>query len=177
MELIEGPVRLRALRYSDRENLAELANNINIWNTLRDMFPHPYTIKDAENFVDMVKQQEPQVTFAIEYEFKFVGVIGIIPQPDVYRKSAEIGYWIGEPYWNRGIATTALKLATKYAFKDLKLVRLFAGVFEGNDGSRKVLEKSGYTLEGVSKKAVFKNQKLIDEYRYAKLRTSQNFSD
>lgn len=166
MELIEGKVRLRPLRYADRERLTRLANNIKIWNNLRDMFPHPYTLEDADKFIDSVKPQEPQVTFAIEYAFSFAGVIGLVLQPDVYRKSAEIGYWLGEPFWGKGITTTAVKLATQYAFDTLNLNRLYAGVFEGNEASKRVLEKCGYQLEGISKKAVFKKNKLIDEYRF-----------
>jgi len=171
MELVEANIRLRPLRYADRERLSRLANNKKIWNTLRDMFPYPYQMADAEKFIDMIKQQDPQATFAIEYERKFVGVIGIILQQDVYRKSAEIGYWIGEPYWNKGISTVALKLMTAYGFKELNLEKLFAGVFEGNEASIRVLEKCGYQFEGVSRKAVFKNNKLIDELRFGKLKS------
>ncbi len=169
MELVEGNIVLRPLRYADKERLASLANNKKIWNNLRDMFPYPYLVQDAEKFIDMVKQQDPQVTFAIQYQFKFAGVIGMILQPDVYRKGAEIGYWLGEPFWNMGISTIALRLATEYAFEVLKLERLYAGIFEGNVGSRRVLEKCGYRLEGINRKAVFKNNKLIDEWRFGKL--------
>ncbi len=170
MELISGNVKLRIIRYADRESLSKLANNINIWNNLRDMLPHPYSFEDADRFIDMVKLQEPQVTFAIEFANNFTGVIGITMQTDVYRKGAEIGYWIGEPFWNKGISTAAVSLATKYGFEELHLERLYAGVFDFNDPSKKVLEKCGYKLEGISRNAVFKNGKLIDEYRYAKLR-------
>jgi len=170
MELVEGLVRLRPLRYADKKILASLANNKNIWNNLRDMFPSPYAVSDAEKFIDIAKTHDPTLNFAIEYEHEFAGVIGIIPQQDVYHHSAEIGYWIGEPYWNKGIATIALRLATAYSFNELHLERLFAGVFDGNDGSRSVLEKCGYKLEGVARKAVFKNNKLLDEYRYGKLK-------
>jgi len=172
MELAEGNVRLRPVRYADRETLAELADNKNIWNTLRDMFPLPYTVDDADRFIDMVKQQDPQVTFAIEFDYSFVGVIGLVPQPDVYRKSAEIGYWIGEPFWGQGITTRAVNLATQYAFETMNLERLFAGVFEGNEASKKVLEKCGFVLEGIGRKAVFKNDRFMDEYRFGKLRNN-----
>jgi len=170
MELVEGRIRLRPLRYSDKEVLVRLANNKKIWDNLRDMFPYPYQVSDAEKFIDMVKPIEPTLNFSIVYDTDFTGVIGIIRQHDVYRKSAEIGYWIGEPYWNMGIATIALKLATKYAFEELNLERLFAGVFEGNEESKRVLEKCAYQLEGIYRKAVLKNKKLIDEWRYAKLK-------
>lgn len=172
MELVDGKVRLRPLRYADRERLAKLANNKKIWNNLRDMFPYPYTLEDADKFLDSVKQQEPQVTLAIEYEFQFAGVIGLVPQPDVYKKGAEIGYWLGEPFWGKSIATKALMLATSYAFESLGFERLFAGVFEGNEASKRVLEKCGFQLEGISRQAVFKNYKLMDEYRYGKVKES-----
>ena len=170
MELISGNIKLRPIRYTDREPLANLANNKNIWNNLRNMFPHPYTVADSEKFIDSIKIQELQITFAIEFEHNFVGVIGMILLQDVYRKGAEIGYWIGEPYWNKGISSRALLLATEYGFEQLKLERLCAGVFAFNDPSKRVLEKCGYKLEGISRNAVFKNGKLIDEYRYAKLK-------
>ena len=170
MELADGKIHLRSLRYSDCKHLAVLANNKRIWNNLRDMFPHPYCVEDAEKFIDSVKQQDPRTTFAIEYDYRFVGVIGIIMQQDVYRKSGEIGYWIGEPFWNKGISTCALKLATEYAFASLGVEKLFAGVFAGNEGSRRVLEKCGYHLEGVLRKAVYKNNRFLDEGRFGKLR-------
>ena len=169
MELIAENVRLRPLRYADRERLAKLANNKKIWLNVRDMFPHPYTIADAEKFIDSVKQQDPQVTFAIEYDFKFAGAVGLVLQKDVYRYSAEIGYWIGEPFWGKGIATHAVKLLCKYAHDELKMVKLFAGVFGGNEASKQVLLKNGFQLEGVAHKAVFKNKQFIDEYRYGKI--------
>ncbi len=166
MELVDEEVRLRPLRYSDREQIAKLANNRKIWNNLRDMLPHPYTLEDADKFLDMVKKQEPLVSFAIEYKYAFAGVIGMVPGVDVYRKGSEIGYWLGEPFWGKGIATKAVKLATKYAFEELKFERLHAGVFETNDASKRVLEKCGYTLECITKKAIFKNNKLMAEYKY-----------
>ena len=166
MELVDEEVRLRPLRYSDREQIAKLANNRKIWNNLRDMLPHPYTIEDADKFLDMVKKQDPLVTFAIEYNYAFAGVIGMVPGVDVYRKGSEIGYWLGEPFWGKGIANRALKLATKYGFEALNFERLHAGVFETNEASKRVLEKCGYQLECVARKAIFKNKKLMDEHRY-----------
>ena len=170
MELVDGDVRLRALRYSDKEQIARLADNIKIWNNLRDMLPHPYTLEDAENFLDMVKKQDRLLTFAIEHQYEFAGVIGLVPGVDVYRKGSEIGYWIGEPFWGKGIATKALGLASDYGFEVLEFERLHAGVFEGNKASMRVLEKCGYQLECISKNAIFKNNKFLDEYRYARLK-------
>ncbi len=167
MELTNGKITLRALRYADSESLARLANNKKIWNTLRDAFPHPYSVDDAKRFIDMVNLQESIMNFVIEYDHEFAGIISLLIQPDVYKHSAEAGYWIGEPFWNKGIATSALTLITDYGFNTLHLQRIFASVFEGNIASQRVLEKCGYECEGMLRKAVIKNNKVLDELRYA----------
>ena len=170
MELTNGEITIRALRYADKERLAHLANSKKIWRNLRDMFPHPYRVDDAVRFIDSVKQQDPQVTFAIDYQHQLAGVIGMILQQDVYRHNAEVGYWIGEKYWKQGIASAALKMICGYAFKDLKVERLFAGIFEGNKGSQRVLEKCGFRQEGIMRKAVFKENKYLNEVRFGLLK-------
>lgn len=162
-------VKLRALHLSDKSQLAKLANNKQIWDNLRDSFPCPYTENDAELFINLTTEENPKQNFAIEYAGDLCGVIGLIIQNDVYTKSAEIGYWIGEPFWGKGIAATAIKLITKYGFEDLKLTRIYAGVFDYNIASMKALENSGYKKEGVFIKAVFKNDNVFDEHRYYKL--------
>jgi [ribosomal protein S5]-alanine N-acetyltransferase len=165
-----GKIRLRPLRYEDKADLTNLADNKKIWMTLRDMFPHPYTLQDAEKFIDMAKAREIPSNFAVEYDHSFAGVISLILQEDIYLNSAEVGYWIGEPFWNKGIATAALGLITQYGFEKLGLRRIYASVFEGNAGSKRVLEKNGYIREGIFRKAVFKNHQYFDEWRYAKLK-------
>ncbi len=95
---------------------------------LRDYFPFPYNLKDAEIFINLTKLQKPVTTFAIEFDRKFCGIISLVKQNDIYRKSAEIGYWLGEPYWNKGIITIAVKLITDYGLNQLNLIRIFAGV-------------------------------------------------
>lgn len=162
-------IKLRALQLSDTSQLANLANNINIWINLRDAFPYPYSESDAEYFINLVTEEKPKQNFGIEYDGNLCGVIGLIIQKDVYRKSAEIGYWIGEPFWGKEIATKAIEIITNYGFEDLKLDRIHACVFEFNFASMKALEKNGYKKEGVFKKAIFKNEKVLDEHRYFKL--------
>jgi [ribosomal protein S5]-alanine N-acetyltransferase len=100
--LTDNHVFLRAIRYSDKESMAILANNKRIWNNLRNEFPYPYTEDDALKFIDAIKAKEPQVDFAIEYEQRFTGVISLMLQKDILSHSAEIGYWIGEPFWGKG---------------------------------------------------------------------------
>lgn len=165
MESVE--VILRELKYSDKANLAILANNRKIWDHVRNFFPHPYTEKDAEDFISKCSVEDPRVTFAIEYNMELTGIIGLVLQTDVYHFSAELGYWIGEPYWNKGIATQAVKKILNYGLRVLKLERIFTGVFAYNKASQRVLEKCGFELEGVFRKSVFKNNKFVDEFRYA----------
>ncbi len=166
MELTNGLIILRALRYSDKEVMAALANNKRIWNNLRDEFPYPYTENDALKFIDAIKMKEIQVDFAIEYEHKFTGVISLTLQKDILRHSAEIGYWIGEPFWCKGIGTATVALIVEYGFKSLGLQRIFASVFEGNIASQRVLEKCGFQLEGTFRKGVFKNNRFLNDHRY-----------
>lgn len=166
MELIANELRLRPFHWSDSKRLAELCNNKNIWIYLRDYIPYPYTDENAKDFINQCINEHPQFTFAIEFNGEFVGTIGLITQKDVYKLTAEIGYWIGEPYWKMGIATRAVKLITAYGFNNLGLVRIFTGVFDFNKGSQKVLEKAGFKLECIFENSVFKNDKICDEYRY-----------
>jgi [ribosomal protein S5]-alanine N-acetyltransferase len=164
--LTDNHIILRALRYSDKESMAILANNKRIWNNLRNEFPYPYTEDDALRFIDAIKVKEPQVDFAIEYERRFTGVISLMPQKDILSHSAEIGYWIGEPFWGKGIASAAVTLIVQYGFKTLGLQRIYASVFEGNVASQKVLEKCGFELEGTFRKGALKNNRLINDLRY-----------
>ncbi len=159
-------IKLRQLEIDDKTKLAELADNIKIWQNLRDYFPHPYKISDAEFFINLTKDEDPKQNFGIEYQGELCGVIGIILQKDVYRKSAEIGYWLGEQFWGKGIVSKAVGLIVTYGFKDLQLERIYSAVFENNIASMKVLEKNGFQKEGIFKKAVFKEGKLMDEHRY-----------
>ena len=170
MELKSGNIILRPLRQTDAERLAHLANNEKISRNLRDGFPNPYTLADAENFLKKFTNQDPVTFFGIDYDGEYVGNIGLVPGQDVYRKSAEIGYFIGEPYWNKGIVTTAVNLISEYGFNHLDIIRIHTGVFEYNPASMHVLEKCGFVKEGVFRKSVVKQGKLWDEVRYAKIK-------
>lgn len=162
-------IKIRPLKLSDKAELAKLANNKKIWDNLRDYIPFPYKESDAEFFINLTKEENPKQTFGIEYKDKLSGVIGLVIQKDVYQKSAEIGYWIGESFWGNGIATKAVELITRYGFDKLDLNRIYTGVFEYNAASMKVLEKNGYEKEGIFKNAIFKNDKVCDEHRFYKL--------
>lgn len=159
---------LRRLKESDQSSLAELCNNKKIWNNVRDLLPSPYTKEHAIEFILSCRKQDPPTTFAIEYKGELAGCIGLTMQTDVYRLNAEIGYWIGEPFWGKGIATRAVELITAYGFDQLGLVRIYSGVFDFNKASQRVLEKAGYQLEYIAQNAIIKNGLICHEYRYAK---------
>jgi [ribosomal protein S5]-alanine N-acetyltransferase len=171
LELISGDIKLREFRNSDSVRMAELANNEKIACNLRDGFPHPYTLHHAEEFLQKFMGLDPTTFFAIEYKGEYVGNISLVKGNDVYRKSAEIGYFIGEPYWNKGIASAAVNLITEYGFKNLGIVRIHTGIYEPNTASQRVLEKCGFTREGVFQKSIFKQGKFLNEVRYAKIFT------
>ena len=166
---MEEKIKIRDLKLSDKAQLAKLANNKKVWDNLRDYIPYPYTESDAEFFIELTHKEDPKQTFGIEYKGKLSGVIGLVVQKDVYQKSAEIGYWLGEPFWGNGIATSAVELITKYGFDTLDLNRIYTGVFEFNIASMRVLEKNGYKKEGIFKNAILKNDRICDEHRFYKL--------
>lgn len=171
MKLFSNRLTLREFKLEDAATLSTLCNNRKIWDNVRDAMSHPYTLKDATDFIEKTANKEPQETFAIEYNNKLIGCIGIHPQTDVYRLSAEIGYWIGEPSWGQGFATEAIELILNYGLTELNLIRIYAGCFEFNKASQRVLEKAGFKKEGTFKNAVLKNNAICDEIRYAYVKT------
>jgi RimJ/RimL family protein N-acetyltransferase len=162
-------VNLREFRDSDKIRLAELCNNKKIWDNVRDILPFPYTEKDAEYFIKKCMAENPKCTFVIEYNGEFVGCIGLELQTDIHKFSAELGYWIGEPFWGLGIATKAVEQIEHYGFSNLKLTRIYANVYDFNKASQCVLEKSGFLKEGIFQKSVYKNGQFCNEYRYGKI--------
>lgn len=143
------------------------ADNRRIWVNLRDRFPHPYTKSDGREFLRAVGQQHPETTFALDVDGEAVGSIGFVLQPDVERVSAEIGYWLGEPFWGRGITTEALVAVTRFAFEHHGLTRIFALPFASNTASRRVLEKAGYVLEARLRRSAVKEGVIVDQCQYA----------
>lgn len=163
-------IAIRNWKHEDLNSLILYANNIKVWNNLRNYFPHPYTEEDGKAWLDKVVDAMPAVNMAIDVDGEAVGGIGLILNSDVYVKSAEISFWLGEMYWGKGVVTEAVRQMTEYAFYYFDLMRLYAEVFENNKASMRVLEKNGYYLEGVRRKAVFKNEVLMDDYIWVKLR-------
>ncbi len=169
MKLDGQRCRIRAWAASDAPSLIEHANNINVAKNLRDRFPHPYTKKDAADFLRHAAGSPDPGNLAIEVGGAAVGGIGYVPGHDVERFSAEIGYWIGEALWGRGITTEALGLMTTHAFDELNFLRLFALPFADNMGSIRVLEKAGYQLEGRLRSSTVKFGEPKDQLMYAKV--------
>jgi RimJ/RimL family protein N-acetyltransferase len=161
---------IRTWKPEDKSSLILYANNRNIWINLRDRFPYPYTAPDADHWLHQVAEETPQTHFAIVIEASVIGGIGIELGTDIHRRSAEIGYWLGEPFWGRGIATEAVRAITNYAFSTFDLCRIYAGVFDWNPASMRVLQKAGYMREGRLRKSVFKGGKVIDQFLYAMIR-------
>ncbi len=158
---------LRRWRTSDATSLVRHANNLSVARLLRDRFPHPYTWKDAQGFLASASTEEPQTNFAIEVAGEASGGLGYVPGSDVERYSAEVGYWLGEACWGRGIATEALALFTRHAFSELGLLRLFALPLADNVASVRVLEKAGFRVEGTLRSSCVKFGEPRDQALYA----------
>jgi RimJ/RimL family protein N-acetyltransferase len=164
-----GEYMIRSWCDADIEPLQRYANNRKIWLNLRDMFPHPYTVDDARWWIEHASQEDPERSFAIASAEEPIGAIGLIFGEDVHRFSAELGYWLAEPFWGRGIMTGAVRALTEYAFRRLPLNRIYAEPFAHNLASVRVLEKTGFLREGVLRANVVKDNTVLDQIVYAKL--------
>jgi len=167
MRLSLNSCEVRSWRASDLDPLVRHANNRNIWINLRDRFPHPYTKADGQRFLRTVRGADPETAFAIGVDGEAAGGIGFVLQHDVERVSAEIGYWLGEPFWGRGITTEALAAVTDYAIDTHGLTRVFAVPFAHNAASCRVLEKAGYALEARLRRSAIKDGRIVDQLQYA----------
>ncbi len=170
LDLPVAGAQLRPWRRGDEESLARHANNRNVWITLGDRFPHPYTLDDAKEWIAAVTSQDPTVHFAIVVDGEAAGGIGLELQQETFRRSAVIGFWLGESHWGRGITTAALRALTQHAFGSFDLCRLQAYVFERNAASARVLEKAGYVWEARLRKAATKDGRTFDLLVYAMVR-------
>jgi len=157
-------IYLKPWAIEDAIILAESLDNIKIWNNLRDYLPSPYTLEDAQTFIEKQKDLFPIQNFAIVCDEQIVGGIGINLLSDIYRMNVELGYWIAEPYWGVGIATESVRQMTLYVFENFEINRIVAEVFEYNKTSMRVLEKNYFHLETVSRKGILKNNLLYDNY-------------
>jgi RimJ/RimL family protein N-acetyltransferase len=173
MMILQGDrCALRPWRMSDAEALVRHANNINVARQLRDRFPHPYTRGAAQAFLRFAGTSDRPTNLAIEVDGEAAGGVGYVPGADVERYSAEVGYWLGESLWGRGIVTDAVVLLTAHVFETENLLRCFALPFADNTGSIRVLEKAGYALEGILRSSSVKFGLPRDQAIYARVNPS-----
>lgn len=167
-------VSIAELQIEDAPLLAEFANNYKIWSNLRDTFPHPYLLDNALDFIHYINSQLPLQKMAIKVDGVFAGIIGLELKSDIFRKSAEIGYWVAEPHWGKGIATIALNQFIEYAFTVFDLKRLEAGVFSENHSSAKVLLNCGFEPFGYAQKAIYKADQYFDLHLFELINREHN---
>lgn len=165
-----GDLRVRNWRREDLDALLRYANNPKIAANLRDQFPHPYTRRDGIDYLNYVREMDVATSFALEFGGEAVGGIGFKIGVDIARMSVEVGYWLGEPFWGRGLTTRAVTATSDWAFDNYKVVRIFAMAFAHNAASMRVLEKAGFVREGLMRRSAVKNGAIVDQVMYAKVR-------
>jgi len=164
--------KIRHWKIEDAESLAEALNNKNILDNLRDGIPFPYTKQDAKEFIAAMlnADKDTSYVFAITVDDKAIGSIGVFRQANIHSRTAEIGYYISESYWGKGVATSALKQACEYIFQNTDIIRIFAEPFAHNIASCRILEKCGFEYEGTLRKNAVKNDIIIDMKMYSILK-------
>lgn len=176
MEILFEGIVLRPWSIKDAAELAAMADNKNIADNLRDGFPWPYSIQDAKAWLNLIiPENNPPRFFAIITAEQLVGSIGLVTKSDIYRKNIEIGYFLSEKHWRKGIAVKAVKAATSYAFKDFDVVRVYAEPFADNIASCRVLEKAGFHLEATLRRNVIKNGIIKDSCIYSVLKEEYKY--
>lgn len=170
MRIELGDCAIRDFQASDAATLARVADNAKIAAQLRDRFPHPYTERHARDWIAFTMEQDPVSCFAIATDEGVIGGIGLELQQDVHLRTAELGYWLAEEHWGRGIATRAVRAFTDDAFDRFDLIRVYATVFETNPASARVLEKAGFRFEGRLRMSVVKAGRVLDQLMYSKLK-------
>lgn len=165
-----GDLRIRSWRRDDLDALLRYANNAKIAANLRDQFPHPYTRRDALDYLNYARAMDVPTSFAVEHNDEAIGGIGFKLGIDIARLSVEIGYWLAEPFWGRGLMTRAVSASSDWAFDNYQVIRIFATAFSHNVASMRVLEKAGFEREGILRRSAIKNGAVVDQVMYAKLR-------
>ena len=162
-------IKIREWRIEDKADLAENLNNVHVLNNLRDGLPYPYTEKDAEEYINVMLSSDKENTFAfaVTLDDQVIGSIGVFRCDNIHRRTAELGYYIGEKYWGNGYMTSAVRQICAYVFENTDIIRLFSEPFAKNVASCRVLEKSGFACEGVLRKNAFKNGEFLDMKLYA----------
>lgn len=160
---------IREWKIEDAASLAEMLNNKNILDNLRDGLPYPYTRRDAEEYITSMLSTDKTKTFAfaITVGDQVVGSIGVFRCENIHFRTAEMGYYIGEPYWGKGLGTSAVNQACNYIYENTDIIRIFAEPFAYNKASCRVLEKAGFQVEGLLRNNAIKNGKVLDMRMYS----------
>jgi [ribosomal protein S5]-alanine N-acetyltransferase len=158
---------IRPWTLNDLSSLVNYANNWNIAKNMTDQFPFPYTENNGKEFIEFANKDRPIHIFAIDVDGQAAGGIGIHPQEDIHRKNAELGYWLAEPFWGQGIMTNAVNKMLTFAFNTYDVERIFARPFGTNRASQRVLEKTGFVLEGKFENVLYKGEEYLDELIYS----------
>jgi RimJ/RimL family protein N-acetyltransferase len=161
--------QIRTWHIEDAANLANALNNPKILDRLRDGLPYPYTAEDAKQYIELMlnADREKAFAFAITVEDQAIGSIGVFRKDNIHFRTAELGYYISEEYWGKGIGTQAVKQVCRYIYENTDIVRIFAEPFASNIASCRILEKAGFACEGILRKNAVKNGKIIDMKLYA----------
>lgn len=171
MELkVDEGIIIRKFREEDALSLAKYANNRKIWKNLRNTFPSPYTKEDALDWIRLNQKMKQPISFALVLNNECIGSVGFRPRSDVYIKSQELGYWLGEPFWGKGIMSKAVKFMADRALERFDIVRLEAHVYSWNLGSMRVVEKAGFYREAVLKQRIFKDGEIGDEHIFVRFK-------
>lgn len=169
--LTSNNITLRPWRDSDLASLVRHADNFNIWKNLRDGFPHPYTEEAGRGWLKMAMEEDTHLLLAIDVDGEAIGGIGASFKDDVYRINVELGYWLSEQFWGRGLVSEAVTLLVDHVLESYpEIQRIYADLFSYNPASARVLQKCGFHLEAIHKNAVIKNGQVIDECRYVRFR-------
>ncbi|GHU82687.1 N-acetyltransferase [Clostridia bacterium] len=165
-------IALREWKRSDAADLVAAINNKKVLDNLRDGIPFPYSLADAEDFIGTMlgTEKDSQWAFAITLDDKAIGSIGAFRQANIHSRTAEMGYYIAEPYWGQGVATAAIKMLCEYVFENTDIIRIFAEPFAYNAASCRVLEKAGFQFEGTLRKNAVKNGNIVDMKMYSNLK-------
>ena len=167
--------KIRRWELSDARDLATALSNKKIQDNLRDGLPYPYTEQDGKEFISamLAANENDTFAFAITVNGKAIGSIGAFRQTNIHNKTAELGYYIAEEYWGKGIMTEAVKQLCDYVFSHTDIIRIYAEPFAYNIGSCRVLEKAGFQYEGTLRSNALKNGNVLDMKMYSKLKTER----
>ncbi len=159
-------------KLGDAKDLVATINNKAVLDNLRDGLPYPYTEKDAEDYIlSMLSSDKSKIfAFAVRVDGVAVGSIGIFRQDNIHFRTAELGYYLKQELWGRGIMPEAVKSACDFVFSRSDIVRIYAEPFADNVASCRVLEKCGFSCEGVMRKNAFKNGEFKDMKLYSLVR-------